>query len=176
MKTRAQNLAAALFATATLVAQAAKPQVTFESTALISPMPVVEERTAHSAKALGNYISQLRDAVFKELSAHSDLPGLRLAIVVAVKPQQLSRCWVEVGAPGIDVSISEALEAACLSVKPIEVSGGPIAFSLNFKIKRGGKSPNFQGLPYPLPAEWRDALEKSAEGRIPDDALSVVWP
>ena len=139
-------------------------------------MPVVEERTTHSAKALGNYINLLRDAVVQELSSRSDLPSLRLALVVAVKPEQQSRCWIEVGAPGIDASVAEALKAACLSVKPIEVTGGPIAFSLNFKIKRGGKSPNFQGLPYPLPAEWREALAKSTEGRIPDDALSVVWP
>jgi hypothetical protein len=176
MRNRAQIVAGAIFATVALVAQAAKPAFTLESTALISPMPVVEERTSHSAEALGNYISQLRDAAFLQLSSHGDLPSLRLAIVVAVKPGQLSRCWIEAGAPGIDASIAEALKAACLGVKPIKVTGGPIAFSLNLKIKRGGKSPNFQGLPYPLPAEWREALEKSAEGRIPDDALSVVWP
>lgn len=176
MRNWSEIVAAAAFAAASFTAQAEKPPVALESTALISPMPIVEQRTGHSATALGNYIAQIRDAVFLRLSSYSDLPSLRLAVIVAVKPGQMSRCWIEAGPPGVEASIAEAIKEACLGVEPIKVIGGPVALSLNIKIKRGGKSPNFEGLPYPLPAEWRDALEKSAEGRIPDDALSVVWP
>ena len=176
MRNRAQISVALILLTAALAVQAGKPPFTLESTALISPMPVVEERTAHSAEEIGNYITQLRDAVFLVLGSSSDLPNFRLAVVVAVKPGQLSRCWIEVAAPEIDGPLTDALMTACLDVKPLEIAGGPIAFSLNFKIKRGGKSPNFEGLPYPLPAEWREAMNKSGKGRIPDDALSVVWP
>ena len=176
MRSCSKFVAAAAFAAASFAVQAEKPPFALESTALISPMPIVEQRTGHSANALGNYIAQIRDAVFLRLSSYSDLPSLRLAVVVAIKPDKMSRCWIEVGPPGIDASIAEAIKEACLGVEPITVIGGPVALSLNVKVKRGGKSPNFEGLPYPLPAEWRDALEKSAEGRIPDDALSVVWP
>lgn len=176
MLTRTQTFAAVFFVAASFAVEAAKPPSSLESAALISPMPVIEERTGRSSEALGDYIAELRDAVLSQLNSQRDLPSLSLAVVVAVKPGRLSRCWIEAGSPGIDASIVEALKAACLSVRPLEVTGGPIAFSLNFKIKRGGKSPNYQGLPYPLPAEWRAALEKSSEGLIPDDALSVVWP
>ncbi len=138
---------------------------------------VLQQRIgADGGKALADYV----DAVVRRIGDHVvSLPrasGASVAIVVAVKPGQQARAWLVCADGAVSAELEAELIQRALEVKPLVVSGGPIAFYIIADLWGGGQPVVSEADPYPVPTEWLDAIRQVGGGRLPEAALEVLWP
>jgi hypothetical protein len=142
------------------------------SVALYSPS-FVWDRDGPGPEALSGYIKALVGAGNRGLIGQKPIDASG-ALVIALKPPARSRAWIVAGDPVQQAALTAALRAHLEMVKPPPVRG-VLALAVNFDCDRGGPQPErFQGA-MALPSDWKAALSAHG-GRIPDDALAVVWP
>lgn len=142
------------------------------SVSLYSPV-FAWERDGPPAKVIAEYVLSL-SARAKEVLQTRPAVNASGSLVVALKPPKQSRVWVVTGEQA-KTDILQAALAGPLGEVPPPTVRGVLAFALDFDAGAGGVQPNRLEGVIAVPEEWANALSDKG-GRIPDDALSVVWP
>lgn len=142
------------------------------SISLYSPT-FVWERDGPPAAVIANYVSRLGEKAGAILRAGPPVNASG-SIVVALKPPRRSRVWVVTGEQATTARLQAAL------AHPLESVAAPpvrdvLAFALDFHVGGGGRQPHRLEGVIAVPDQWAKALRANG-GRIPDDALKVVWP
>jgi hypothetical protein len=145
-----------LLAFSAMIATSAAGSNIFEKSeiCLYQTNDVLERRMPDAAK-IADYIVQLQ-SVCQSFLAKDKTPET-LDVVVAVRPGRLSRIWFVSSIGSENDPRRRLLRKKLEAVKPIKVTGGPVAFTFVARIAGGdGKARN--GIP--MPKEWQDAATK----------------
>ena len=145
-------IAVALFA-ACAFAQAAEP-ITHFNVVLMQPGTVMEKRVT-SLDAMAEYIKAVEAASREAVIASGATQAVGGFIVLAVKPGQKSKVWLDFDAM-LDLEMRKHITERVKAIQPFEVTEGPVVFALKVATW-GGKEP--QRL-LPSPIEWKQATRK----------------
>jgi len=143
---------------------------------LYQPNDVLVQRLL-SADRLAAYIKQLQ-AILSDYFSDAKTPET-LHTIVAIRPGNEARVWFVSSTRSGDAREFAPLRQQLEAVKPVDVHGGPVAFSISASIAGGdGKDPkggkDFQP---PIPKEWLAAAKDLKPPiLVPDGYLKVVWP
>jgi hypothetical protein len=176
MKVLCGILAALLIATP--LAYAGPPTKGFAVNNIIfyQPNDVLSQRLPGGADPFGAYIHELQ-LVLTDFFKDSRFPET-FNTVVAIRPGNVSRVWfISSTRPGNTDELN-LLRQKLEAIKPVDVTGGPVAFDIAGCVAGGdGKDPvegkDFQ---LPLPREWRNAVKGKEQVLVPDGYLDLVWP
>ena len=141
----------------------------YYSITMMQTQQVFEERVT-SIEVVSLYLKEIVDSVsnaVKELPKGEPAKGF---IVVAVKPGNRSRIWLDFKSP-ITKETATAIQTAAAKVSPISVKGGVVLLAM--KVGLWGSGPPDRMVPQP--EEWRAEAEK-AGGKIEmTELVERVW-
>lgn len=143
---------------------------------LYQPNDVLTQRLP-GPDALAAYIKQLQ-AVLTDFYAETKTPAT-LYTVVAVRPGGRSRVWFMSSTESGDFTNLRALRQKLETIKPVAVTGGPVAFTISGSIAGGDDKKPAEDKDYqpPIPQEWENAVKNAKQPvLIPDGMLDAVWP
>lgn len=163
-------LALALLAPAARAAQAAPmaaPLTNF-NVVLLQPSDVLEQRVA-SVDAMAEYIRQVEAAARDAVVASGAQQAVGGFIVVAVRPGQQAKVWLDFDAL-IDLEMKRQLVERVGAVKPFEAKDGPVVFAL--KVATWAGKPSKRSLPAPI--EWKRANE-GGQPREVGELVERLW-
>ncbi|MEM6474090.1 MAG: hypothetical protein AAF802_31360, partial [Planctomycetota bacterium] len=160
-------------------------EVKVESVILLNRMQEFEQRAADS-KTMAGYIKAIEKTTLARLGPDEIAAAKSGFVTVAIRPNQKMKLWIDIDGESLHEAAHDVQNKMASKGVPI-VAGGPIAFMLTLTIngetesdkKSAAKETTQPGLNGPpVPAAWRDALEKTKERqlKIPDDILPLVWP
>jgi hypothetical protein len=160
--------ACVLLAAGALCAWAAEP-ITRSGVVLLQPSSVLEERVA-SLDAMAQYIQSVESAA-KEgvLASPSKRPSAGF-IVVAVRPGQRARVWLDFDASP-NFQTSRQIVAKVGVVTPFEARNGPVVFALKVRLWDAPESRRVA----PSPSEWKAATQAAGRALELDEMIEAVW-
>ena len=151
------------------LASAAEP-ITKHGVVLLQSSTLLEERVA-SIDAMAEYVRAVeaaaRDGV---LASPSKRPAAGF-IVVAVKPGERARVWLDFDAPP-NFQTSRQIVTKVGALKPYEARKGPVVFALKVGLWDAFESKRVA----PSPPEWKAATEKVGRQLELDQLVDTVWP
>src|SRR5688572_3024441 len=151
------------------LASAAEP-ITKHGVVLLQSSTLLEERVA-SIDAMAEYVRAVevaaRDGV---LASPSKRPAAGF-IVVAVKPGERARVWLDFDAPP-NFQTSRQIVTKVGALKPFEARKGPVVFALKVGLWDAFESKRVA----PSPPEWKAATEKAGRQLELDQLVDTVWP
>lgn len=150
-------------------AWAAEPLTKF-GVVLLQPGPVLEQRVA-SVDAMADYIRSIEAASREAVLASQLKQSTSGFIVVAVRPGQESRVWLDFDTL-LNFETSQQIVAKITAVKPFEAHKGPVVFALKVAVWDARESRRVA----PSPAEWRAATRKAGHQLDIDSLVEKVWP
>lgn len=150
-------------------ASAAEP-MEMSSVVLLQPESVLQQRVPDVA-ALGIYAKAVVSAASTVLRASSNHPVTGGFLVLAVRPGQKSKVWLDFD-PALPPELADAVVAKAQAVTPLSVNGGPVALALRVRLW-GGPAPSDK---MPAPAEWRAATQKLDRPIEIGELIERVWP
>lgn len=131
---------------------------------------------ADGAAELTRYVDAIVRSIGDHVVARPRARGLSVALVVAIRPGRQSRAWLVTAGDPLPDGLEAEFIARALAVPPPALSAGPVAFYLVCELWGGGRPVISDSDPYPVPAEWLEALRRSGGGRLPDTPLERLWP
>jgi len=152
-----------------------------ENIAFLNPMQEFDERVG-TVQVVADYIktieANLSPIIAKEYS-DDETPKNGL-VAVAIRPNGSCKFWMDVGGEFSEDQTSE-LQTTMDRVGAPKVVGGPVAFTINFKIWGGVEEQKLRKAgavrPPKMPTQWIQAMKESKQKlRVPDDLLPIVWP
>lgn len=158
---------AALWATL-LLAGAAEP-ITKHNVVLLQPSAVLEDRVS-SVDAMAAYVRSVEAAAREGVLASPSRQAAAGFIVVAVRPGQKSRVWLDFDS-ALNFQTSRHLVAKIAAVKPFETRKGPVVFALKVVLWDGFESKRVA----PSPSEWKAATQKAGTQLEIDALMEQVW-
>jgi hypothetical protein len=168
MLSRLRVLLLLLLWLATPWVQAAEPVTKF-GVVLLQPSSVLEERVP-SVDAMAEYIKAIEAASREAVLASPLRQSAGGFIVVAVKPGQKSKVWLDFDTL-LDMELSKQLTASVTSVRPFEARQGPVVFALKVAVWDGRESKRIA----PAPSEWKAATKQAGRQLDVDTLMRRVW-
>jgi hypothetical protein len=151
------------------LASAAEP-VTKHGVVLLQSSALLEERVA-SIDAMAEYVRAVEAAAREGVLASPSKRPAAGFIVVAVKPGERARVWLDFDAsPNFQTSRQIVTKVGAL--KPFEARKGPVVFALKVGLWDAFESKRVA----PSPAEWKAATEKAGRQLELDQLVDTVWP
>nr|WP_295786205.1 hypothetical protein [Rhodoferax sp.] len=156
MSTISSNTMRSLLLTATLFvatvggAHATEPITNF-NVVLLQPSAVMEKRVT-DIDAMADYIKAVEAASREAVIASGATQAVGGFIVLAVKPGQQSKVWLDFDAL-LDLEIRKQITKSVRAIKPFEVTEGPVVFALKVATWDGKESKRVA----PSPPEWKKA-------------------
>ncbi|MED5617658.1 hypothetical protein [Ideonella sp. BN130291] len=148
-------------------AVAAEPLTVF-NVVLLQSSTVLEERVA-SVDAMAEYVKAVEAAAREAVSASSARQSVGGFIVVAVRPGQQSKVWLDFDAL-LDLALKQQIAAKVASVQPFEARQGPVVFALKVALWDGKATRRT----VPLPAEWKNARRDGAPMEV-GELVDSLW-
>ena len=141
----------------------------YYSVVMLQPQKVFEERLG-SVDVLSIYVRGVVDASAAAVKALPKGAPAKGFIVIAVKPGDRSRVWIDFKDP-ISKETAATLESAAAKVVPVSVKGGTLLFAIKVGLW-GASAPKEM---VPRPEAWRAEAEK--EGRFIEysELVDRVW-
>ncbi|NHZ80421.1 hypothetical protein F2P44_14230 [Massilia sp. CCM 8695] len=135
---------------------------------LLQPEKVIGARV--SVDKLAPYLKQVDAVAGRTLRAANAGPASGGFLVVAIRPGQQSRFWLDFDPP-LPQAVADALLAGAKDVRPPAVNGGTVVLAMKYGVA-GGTVPS---RPMPSPAEW--ATEAKAAGKPLEigDLVDRIW-
>lgn len=152
-----------------------QPTFKMTSATLYQPDSVLRQRLGN-VEQLSSYLKAIQAAAVQFWESHPIERPAAGAIVVAIKPPNRSRCWLD-----LEVERRETLQAslnqALSSIEPPQVKAGPVAVAINFVLGNASPLPTAAAnYSPPMPKEWKDAAKSlPAPGVMPDCILDIIW-
>ncbi|HEY6514426.1 MAG TPA: hypothetical protein VI032_20790 [Burkholderiaceae bacterium] len=148
--------------------QAAEPITKF-GVVLLQSSSVLEERVP-SVDAMADYIKAIEAASREAVLASPLRQSAGGFIVVAVKPGQKSKVWLDFDSL-LDLELSKRLAASVTAVQPFEARQGPVVFALKVAVWDGRESKRIA----PSPSEWKAATKQAGRQLELDALMRRVW-
>jgi hypothetical protein len=145
---RSLLLTATLFVATVCGAQAAEP-ITHFNVVLLQPSAVMEKRVT-DIDAMADYIKAVQAASRDAVIASGATQAVGGFIVLAVKPGQQSKVWLDFDAL-LDLEIRKQITKSVRAIKPFDVTEGPVVFALKVATWDGKESKRVA----PSPPEWK---------------------
>lgn len=136
---------------------------------LLQPEYVFSQRLS-APDSLARYIQAINEVAIKIAANHPMHSPNSGFVVVAVKPGNKSKVWLDLD-QNLEKHLSNEFFAEIQKIPPPQVNGGVISFGLNFKLwgsKRFSKD-------FPNPKEWRNLVEKSKKPMETSDIINALW-
>lgn len=152
---------------ATVFVRAAEPFTSF-NVVLLQPSKVLEERVP-SVDAMAEYVKAIQAASQEAVIASGVKQSVSGFIVVAVRPGQRSKVWLDFDSL-VDLELRKQLIAKAEAIKPFEVNTGPVVFAL--KVATWGAKESRRSVP--LPREWKNASPGSAPTEV-GELVERAW-
>ena len=153
---------------AALAAQAAEP-ITKSDVVLLQPSSVLEERVP-SVDAMADYIKAIEAASREAVLASPLRQSAGGFIVVAVRPGQKSKVWLDFDTL-LDSEMSRQIITRATAVPPFEARQGPVVFALKVSLWQGRESRRVA----PSPPEWKAATKQAGRQLDLDTLIRRVW-
>jgi hypothetical protein len=153
---------------ATLSAQTAEPITKF-GVVLLQPSSVLEQRVP-SVDAMADYIKAIEAASREAVLASQLKQSAGGFIVVAVRPGQKSKVWLDFDTL-LDSEMSRQIVAGATAVTPFEAREGPVVFALKVGLWAGRESKRVA----PSPPEWKAATKQAGRQLDLDSLIRRVW-
>jgi hypothetical protein len=147
----------------------AEEAFTYYSVVMLQTEKVFEERLG-SVDTLSVYVKGIVDAAEAAIKPLPKGPPTKGFIVIAVKPGDRSRVWLDIKDP-ISKEAATALESAAAKVVPVSVKGGTLLFAIKVGLW-GGESPSEM---IPRPEAWRAEAEKAGRFIEYSELVDRVW-
>ena len=157
-----------LLGAATGWAQAAEPITKF-GVVLLQPSSVLEERVP-SVDAMADYIKAIEVASREAVLASPLRQAAGGFIVVAVRPGQKSKVWLDFDSL-LDSEMSKQIVTRATAVAPFEARQGPVVFALKVGLWDGRESKRVA----PSPSEWKAATKQAGRQLDIDSMIRRVW-
>ena len=167
MNLRSLFLAISLCVAAACNAHAAEP-ITHFNVVLLQPSVVMEKRVA-DIDAMADYIKAVLAAAREAVVANGSTQAVGGFIVLAVKPGQQSKVWLDFDAL-MDLEMRKQITQSVRAVKPFEVTEGPVVFALKVATWDGKESKRVA----PSPPEWKKATRNGKVLEI-GQLVEKVW-
>lgn len=160
-------LALSLLASTAQGAPTAVPITRF-NIVLLQPSDVLEQRVA-SVDAMAEYIKQIEAAARDAVVASGAQQAVGGFIVVAVRPGQQARVWLDFDAL-LDLEMRRQIVERVGAVKPFDAKDGPVVFALKVATWTGKESKRS----LPAPHEWKRANEGGAPREV-GELVESLW-
>jgi hypothetical protein len=157
-----------LLSVVALCAQAAEPITKF-GVVLLQPSPVLEDRVP-SVDAMAEYIKSIEAASREAVLASALKQSSGGFIVVAVKPGQKSKVWLDFDTL-LDVDMSRQIVSKVTQVRPFEARHGPVVFAIKVGLWDGRETRRVA----PSPTEWKAANKQAGRPLDIDTMIQRVW-
>ena len=159
-------LAALAFAFAASV-QAA--EITRQEVVLLQPDAELRARVP-SVDVYGDYVNAVRSGWFATIQAHALPQPTAGFLVLAVRPGQQSRLWLDFE-PALPNTLVQALNERVMRTLPPVVHQGPVLIALKLSL---------DGAPWPAkmspePLSWRQAVAVAGEAIESSDLAQALW-
>lgn len=138
---------------------------------LYMPDKVMKERI--KVEDLSSYMSAVDGAVSQVLKARAGEAGSSGMLLLAIRPNGLSKAWVVTGEPPMSAQTSAAMIAAAEAVPAPKVNSDTVLVGIQFHAFGGGQAPVSAGPP--IPRDWYSHFSKHG-GLLDDALLAKVWP
>lgn len=148
-------------------AQAAEPFTHF-NVVLLQPSAVMEQRVAN-IDAMAEYIKAVQAASREAVLASGAMQAVGGFIVLAVKPGQKVRAWLDFDAL-MDLEMRKQITDSVKAIKPFEVTEGPVVFALKVATWDAKESKRV----VPSPNEWKKATRNGKPLEI-GKLVEKVW-
>ena len=150
------------------LAPAAEP-VTKHGVVLLQPSAVLEQRVP-SVDAMADYIKAIEAASREAVLASPLKQAAGGFIVVAVRPGQKSKVWLDFDTL-LDSEMGRQIIARATAVPPFEAREGPVVFALKVSLWQGRESKRVA----PSPPEWKAATKQAGRPLDVDSMIRRVW-
>jgi hypothetical protein len=152
---------------ALMPAQAA--EITRQEVVLLQPDAELRARVP-SVDAYGDYVNAVRAAWFEAIRAHALPQPAAGFVVLAVRPGQQARLWLDVEPP-LPEALADALRQRTARTLPPVVRQGPVLIALKLSL---------DGAPWPRkaapePLAWRQAAAIAGEAIDVSDLAQALW-
>jgi hypothetical protein len=152
---------------AAVCAHAAEPITNF-NVVLLQPSAVMEKRVA-DIDAMADYIKAVEAASREAVIASGATQAVGGFIVLAVKPGQQSKVWLDFDAL-LDLEIRKQITKSITAIKPFAVTEGPVVFALKVATWDGKESKRVA----PSPPEWKKVTRNGKTLEI-GQLVEKVW-
>lgn len=136
---------------------------------LLQPEFVFEERVP-DASAFSAYIKSIESSISAALQTKPRFAPVGGFVVVAVKPGQKSKVWLDFG-PSLNRQNSVTIQTAVKSVSAVAVTGGVIVFAIKVGLWNSTESKAIA----PSPAEWKAAAKKAGHPLKAGALVEGIW-
>jgi hypothetical protein len=147
---------------------AAEPITKF-GVVLLQPSSVLEERVP-SVDAMADYIKLIEAALREAVLASPLRQSAGGFIVVAVRPGQKSKVWLDFDTL-LDSEMGRQIITRATAVAPFEARQGPVVFALKVGLWDGRESRRVA----PSPPEWKAATKQAGRPLDVDSMIRRVW-
>lgn len=141
----------------------------YDSIVMLQTEKIFEERL-ESVDVLSIYVKAIVDAEEVAMKAVPKGAPAKGFIVIAVKPGDRSRVWLDFKDP-ISEEAAAALESAAAKVSPVSVKGGILLFAIKVGLW-GAEAPKEM---VPRPEAWRAEAEKAGRFIEYSELVDRVW-
>ena len=148
-------------------AYAAEPITNF-NVVLLQPSAVMEQRVAN-IDAMADYIKAVQAAAREAVVASGATQAVGGFIVLAVKPGQRARVWLDFDAL-LDLEMRKQITNSVKAIQPFDVTEGPVVFALKVATWDAKESRRVA----PSPFEWKRATPKGKPMEI-GKLVEKVW-
>lgn len=149
-------------------AHAAQPLTNF-NVVLLQPSAVMEKRVT-DIDGMADYIKAVEAAARDAVVASGATQAVGGFIVLAVKPGQKSKVWLDFDAL-MDLEMRKQITDSVKAIKPFDVTEGPVVFALKVATWDGKESKRVA----PSPPEWKKAMPKGGKALEVGQLVERVW-
>ncbi len=158
----------ASFVVAAICAHAAEPITNF-NVVLLQPGAVMEKRVAN-IDAMADYIKAVQAASREAVVASGATQAVGGFIVLAVKPGQKSRVWLDFDTL-LDLEMRKQITNSVKAIQPFDVTEGPVVFALKVATWDAKESKRVA----PSPAEWKQKATRNGKPLEIGKLVEKVW-
>lgn len=151
-----------------LPARASEPLTKF-GVVLLQPDIVLKNRVPE-VTALANYIRAVEDAARASFLTNQQHPSTAGFIVVAVRPEQKSKVWLDFDPP-LPSALKDVVIANLKAVQPFGARAGAVVFAIKVGIWGGAKPVRTT----PSPAEWTAATKRLGRPVETGELVEMIW-
>ena len=147
---------------------AAEPLTNF-NVVLLQPSAVMEARVSN-IDAMADYIKAVEAAAREGVAASGATQAVGGFIVLAVKPGQKSRVWLDFDAL-LDLSIRKQITERVKAIPAFAVTEGPVVFALKVATWDGKESKRVA----PSPPEWKQKVKPGSKPMEIGKLVEKAW-
>lgn len=148
-------------------AHAAEPITNF-NVVLLQPSAVMEKRVTN-IDGMADYIKAVEAAARDAVVASGATQAVGGFIVLAVKPGQKSKVWLDFDAL-MDLGMRKQITDSVKAIKPFDVTEGPVVFALKVATWDGKESKRVA----PSPPEWKKGVRNGKPMEV-GQLVEKVW-